>query len=119
MYFVLKIPIITDDAGRGVVGHVANRRPRPAERADGHALVRREPLADRRLLIVAAVLISLPRSPEQYVVPAPHCRRNTIDKVQIKNKKFRGHFNSGDLVPRSGQLTNINRSTPIATRSMD
>jgi len=62
-------------------------------------------------LIVAAVLISLlSLAWSEYIVPGASLQAHYIDKVQIKNKKFRGHFNEAEIwYHGQGSFTNINR----------
>ena len=83
------------------------RRARAPQRAHGDALVRRQPLADRRARSRRACLaISLATLAwNEYVVPSASLQAHYVDHVQIKNKTFRGHFNErGDLVPRRRKL---------------
>lgn len=46
----------------------------------------------------------------EYVVPAASMRAHYVDRVQIKNKTFRGHFNDAEIwYHGNGSFTNIDR----------
>lgn len=114
LYFTLKIPlIITQITPVAVlaalllgVGGLARRSELMAMRSCGVSLWQMgAPLAAACLAIS---LLSLAWS--EYVVPAASMRAHYVDRVQIKNKKFRGHFAESEIWYHGpGAFTNIDR----------
>jgi lipopolysaccharide export system permease protein len=114
LYFALKIPlIITQMVPVAVLsamllslGGLARRSELMAMRSCGVSLWQiGGPLVLASLLIA---LMSLAWS--EYVVPSASIQAHYIDTVQIKNKKFKGHFNEAEIwYHGQGNFTNINR----------
>src|SRR5690606_34779033 len=62
-------------------------------------------------LVATCLLIALGSLAfSEYVVPAASMRAHYVDRVEIKNKNFRGHFNEAEIwYHGQGAFTNIDR----------
>ena len=114
LYFLLKVPLIVTQMTPVAVlsamllslGGLARRSELMAMRSCGVSLWQiGGPLVATCLLIS---LLSLAWS--EYVVPGASMQAHFVDRVQIKNKKFRGHFNEAEIWYHGpGSFTNIDR----------
>lgn len=114
LYFALKVPLIITQMTPVAVlaamllslGGLARRSELMAMRSCGVSLWQiGAPLAGVCLLIA---FLSLAFG--EYVVPGASMQAHFVDRVQIKNKKFRGHFNEAEIwYHGSGSFTNIDR----------
>jgi len=114
LYFVLKVPLIITQMTPVAVlaamllslGGLARRSELMAMRSCGISLWQiGTPLAGACLVIA---FLSLAFG--EYVVPGASMQAHFVDRVQIKNKKFRGHFNDAEIwYHGSGTFTNIDR----------
>jgi lipopolysaccharide export system permease protein len=114
LYFALKIPLILTQMAPVAVlaamllslGNLARRSELMAMRSCGISLWQiGAPLVGACLAIS---LLTLAWS--EYVVPGASMQAHYVDRVQIKNKKFRGHFNEAEIWYHGpGSFTNIDR----------
>jgi len=114
LYFALKVPLIVTQMTPVAVlaamllslGGLARRSELMAMRSCGVSLWQiGAPLAGACLVIS---LLSLAWS--EYVVPGASMQAHYVDRVQIKNKRFRGHFNEAEIWYHGpGSFTNIDR----------
>jgi len=114
LYFVLKIPLIITQMTPVAVlsamllslGGLARRSELMAMRSCGVSLWQ----IGGPLIVVAVLISLLTLAWSEYVVPSASLQAHYIDKVQIKNKKFRGHFNEAEIwYHGQSSFTNINR----------
>lgn len=113
-YFLLKVPLIITQMTPVAVlsamllslGGLARRSELMAMRSCGVSLWQ-----IGGPLIAACLLISLlSLAWSEYVVPGASMQAHYVDRVQIKNKKFRGHFDDAEIwYHGSGTFTNIDR----------
>lgn len=114
LYFALKVPLIITQMTPVAVlaamllslGGLARRSELMAMRSCGVSLWQ-----IGGPLIAACLLISfLSLAWSEYVVPGASMQAHYVDRVQIKNKQFRGHFNDAEIwYHGSGSFTNIDR----------
>lgn len=114
LYFVMKVPLIVTQMTPVAVlasmllslGTLARRSELMAMRSCGVSIWQiGSPLLAACLAIAIAGF-----GWNEYVVPAASMQAHFIDRVQIKNKTFRGHFNESEIwYHGDGNFTNIDR----------
>lgn len=114
LYFALKVPLIVTQMTPVAVlasmllslGGLARRSELMAMRSCGVSIWQiGGPLVGACLTIAFASIAW-----SEYVVPAASMHAHYVDRVQIKNKGFRGHFNEAEIwYHGEGNFTNIDR----------
>lgn len=114
LYFVLKVPLIitqmTPVAVLGAMllslGGLARRSELMAMRSCGVSLWQ----IGAPLTLACLVISLLSLAWSEYVVPGASMQAHHVDRVQIKNRKFQGHFGESEIWYQGpGSFTNIDR----------
>jgi len=114
LYFAMKVPLIVTQMTPVAVlasmllslGGLARRSELMAMRSCGVSIWQ----IGTPLLGACLAISLLSIGWNEYVVPAASMRAHHIDRVQIKNKSFRGHFDESEIwYQGEGSFTNIDR----------